>query len=117
MVLKKFALATLEWPPGSGTAIANSDRGSAQLRQDARRRRGCARPSGPRALGATLAGPYASSPRGWRGGKPKKAAASAYSWHYSGLAVDLGRPPQFGDGTRTDKAPHGLEKDGLRLRI
>jgi len=116
MVLKKFALATLEWPPGSGTAIANSDGGSAQLRQDAQEAwlRAAQRAQG---LGATLAGPYASSPRGWRGGKPKKAAASAYSWHYSGLAVDLGRPLQFGDGTLTDKAPYGLEKDGLQFRI
>jgi len=74
-------------------------------------------PAGPGPWGPPWRAPTPAAPAAGAAAKPKKAAASAYSWHYSGLAVDLGRPPQFGDGTRTDKAPHGLEKDGLRLRI
>ncbi|HYO59466.1 hypothetical protein, partial [Archangium sp.] len=116
MVTKKFELAALDWPPGSGKVIANADGGSAQLRKDAQEA-WLKAATEAESLGATMAGPYASSPRKWTSGKPAKASASPYSWHYSGLAIDLGRPLQFADATITDKAPYGLEKDGDKFRI
>ncbi|HYO56493.1 peptidoglycan-binding domain-containing protein [Archangium sp.] len=118
MVLKKFELQTLHWPPASQMTLTDADSGRpAQLRQDAYEA-WLKAATELEQLGGTLQGPYASSPRSWRGGKKTTdSAASSFSWHYSALAVDLSQPLRFGDATITDKAPYGLEKDGTRFRI
>jgi hypothetical protein len=117
MVIKKFELEGMSWPPSGGGPITNAPGSSqAKLRKDAYDVWLQAAEEIHK-QGATIQGPYASSPRGWAGGKPTDASASPFSWHYSGLAIDLSESLQLSDGTISDSKPYGLEKDGNKFRI
>lgn len=108
MVIKKFELKTLNWPPNSNTPIKNSDGGSARLRSDAYEAwLKAARQV--EAHGGTLAGPYASSPRPYTAGL-SGSSASRFSWHYSCLAIDIAQIAS-GDATVSENWPYGREKD------
>lgn len=115
MVIKKFPLVDLHWPPVGGRAIANApSTTAAHLREDAYAAWVAAAKDISR-LNATIQGPYASSPRGWKGGRPRDDSGSPFSWHYSGLAFDLSQALQMGDGTISPRSPYGLQKDGRKF--
>ena len=130
MVLNKFELKGLNWPPASATPIVNSDDNkAAKIRLDAHTAWVKAATEIEK-KGGTLAGPYASSPRHWTSGKPSSAATSAnansaFSWHYSGLAIDISQSFASGDGTihkeanakGEQKFRYVLENDGDKFRI
>lgn len=116
MVIGKFPLEGLTWPPGGAPIVNSPGTSQARLREDAYRAWLRAAES-IQACGGTIGGPYASSPRGWVGGKPKESSASAYSWHLAGLAIDICQAKLLGDGSVTDRAPYGLEIDGTKFRI
>lgn len=120
MVVNKFSLEELHWPPESGEPILNAGGKRprpARLRRDAyevwlRAAKEIHH------LNATIAGPYASSARGWERGKPAAPVATAADgWHFAGLAVDLSKMLQLRDATITRDTPHGLEMDGDRFRL
>jgi hypothetical protein len=123
MVIDKFELVQLDWPPGSGTPIKidkNTSSQVAKLRKDAHD----AWLAAAKEIfdkGGSIEGPYSSSPRGWRAGKLKNLGAgngnSAYSWHYSGLAVDIGQHLATGDGTISNTHRHVREEDGSKFRL
>jgi hypothetical protein len=119
MVIKKFELKDLDWPPGSGTPIKIDDSSIvAKLRKDAYD----AWYAAAKEIhdgGGTLAGPYSSSPRRWTGGKMTSAGSgnSAFSWHYSALAVDIGQQFVGSDGGISAKHRHALEEDGSKFRL
>jgi hypothetical protein len=125
MVMNKYALKKLDWPPGSGHAITVDDSSVAALLREDAHAAWLAAATEIEQLKGTLQGPYASSPRGYKSGKavdkdgkPKKSA-SDYSWHYSALAVDICEGLQMGDGTISDKSNsrYGLEPDGDKFKI
>ncbi|MBI3725608.1 hypothetical protein HY251_16900 [bacterium] len=119
MVLKKFELKELHWPPESGTPIAlDPGGGAAKLRSDAYDA-WLEAAKDIYAQGGTIEGAYSSSPRGWKGGKNSSAKGnSAYSWHYSGLAVDVSQSPYAGDGTiGGSKFRYMLVEETDRFRI
>jgi hypothetical protein len=118
MVFKKFELTDLHWPPDSSTAIDNTDGGNARLRKDAADAWLVAAKAIAK-VGGTIGGTYASSPRPWKNGKPTggSGASSAFSWHYSGLAVDLDQAFHSADGTVSDKFRYAVEPDGNWFRI
>jgi len=115
-VINKFPLVDLEWPPDSGAMVKNADSGgNAKVRSDAqedwdRAAREIA------ALNGTIAGPYASTPRSWKGGKTTSPGASAFSWHYSALAVDLSQGLTLGDASISSSASYGLEKEAATTK-
>ena len=99
MVIKKFELKELHWPPESETLLPSDAGGAAKLRSDAYD--GWLKAAKDvYDKGGTLEGPYASSPRGWKGGKQPGSGNSPYSWHYSGLGLDLNQEPASGDGAK-----------------
>jgi hypothetical protein len=117
MVIKKFELKDLHWPPNSNDRVTNSDdRSGAKLRSDAYEKWLSAATT-IHSKDGTIAGPYASSPRSWKGGKKTSSHASAFSWHYSALAVDLSQSFASSDGTVSDRFRYVLEEDGLKFRI
>jgi hypothetical protein len=118
MVFKKFELTELHWPPDSSTAIENTDGGNARLRKDAADAWLVAAKAIAK-VGGTIGGTYASSPRPWKNGKPTggSGASSAFSWHYSGLAVDLDQAFHSADGTVSDRFRYAVEPDGTWFRI
>jgi hypothetical protein len=111
MVLNKFELKGLTWPPVGGSPIINAPSSSqAKLREDVYQAWLKAAQEIEK-QGATLAGPYASSPRGWAVGKATKSSASSWTFHYCAVAVDLCQDLLASDGGPTEKRPYGLEKD------
>jgi hypothetical protein len=104
LVLNKFELTELHWPPEGGDAISRQPSGTARLRSDAADAWLLAAKEIQK-LGATLQGPYADCPRGWKAGhdpghhkqEGAKRADSAYSWHFSGLAFDLNQDLRWHD--------------------
>jgi hypothetical protein len=118
VVMKKFELMDLHWPPESATRLVNSPTtASAQLRRDAYDQWLVAAKS-IHAKGATIEGPYASTPRGWKGGKGKAGGGSSqYSWHYSALGFDLNQAPAPGDTTMGGRFRYALEEEVDRFRI
>jgi hypothetical protein len=119
MVIKKFKLVNLDWPPGSGTAITiDKSSTAAKLREDAHAAWLVAA-TAIHAGGGTLAGPYSSSPRGWKHGKMTDPhnANSPYSTHYSALAVDIGQHLVGSDGGVSDRHRHLREEDGTKFRL
>ena len=120
MVIKKFKLTDLDWPPGSGTPITiDSGTTPARLREDAHAAWLVAA-AAIHAGGGTLAGPYSSSPRGWKNGKmtdPVHNANSPYSTHYSGLAVDISQSFVGSDGGISDRHRQLREEDGTKFRL
>lgn len=124
MVVKKFELKKLHWPPESTTVLKSDGGGAARLRSDAYDA-WLAAAKDIYAKNGTLEGPYASSPRGWKGGKQPGSGNSPYSWHYSALGVDINQEPASGDGSLSTKASKSgeqkfryiLENDGDKFRI
>ncbi len=118
MVIKKFELKELHWPPDSTTVIS-SDSGPARLRKDAYE----AWYKAAKLIhekGGTLGTKFASSPRGYAAGKLSSSKGnSPYSWHYSALAVDIDQSPAHGDGTINAKrgVRFILEEDGDKFRV
>lgn len=118
MVLKKFELKELHWPPDS-TASIPSEGGPARLRQDAY----AAWLAAARLIhqnGGFLGKAFASSPRGYKGGKQSQSRGnSPYSWHYSALGIDVDQAPSSWDGTinPTRGVRFVIEEDGDKFRI
>lgn len=121
MVMKKFELKELHWPPDSTTVIINEPvMKPAKLRADAYDAFLTAARSIYAKNGA-LGKRFASAPRFWTGGKPDPGAASPYSYHYTALAVDIDEGLMAGDGSIAINAHHAwryiLEEEGLRFRL
>jgi hypothetical protein len=116
MVLNKFELKELHWPP-NGTTPIQSESGPAKLRRDAYD----AWLAAARVIhdkGGTLGTRFASSPRTWKPGKLSSSKGnSPFSWHYSALAVDIDQAPASGDGTVSKNFRFVLEEDGIKFRI
>jgi hypothetical protein len=118
MVLKKFELKELHWPPDS-TATIPSEGGPARLRQDAYD----AWLAAARIIhqkGGFLGKAFASSPRSYRGGKQSQSKGnSAFSWHYSALGIDVDQGPASWDGTinPTRGIRFVVEEEGNKFRI
>lgn len=118
MVLKKFELKELHWPPDS-TATIPSEGGPARLRQDAYD----AWLNAARVIhekGGFLGKSFASSPRGYKGGKQSKSKGnSPYSWHYSALGIDVDQAPSSWDGTinPTKGVRFVVEEEGNLFRL
>ncbi|MBC7926012.1 MAG: hypothetical protein H7039_10190, partial [Bryobacteraceae bacterium] len=89
MVMDKFPLKSLHWPPTSATVLRSDSGGAAKLREDAYGK-WLEAAKEINLNSATIEGPYASSPRGWRSGKQSSGGDnSAWSWHYAALGVDI----------------------------
>jgi hypothetical protein len=114
MVMAKYPLTILNWPPNGGEPIRNTA-GSARLRSDAADA-WLAAATDVFARGGTLEGGYASSPRPYTVGQMSSGSAnSGYSWHYSGLAIDISEA--FRIMGHRSRQRYGLAADGDRFRI
>jgi len=118
MVLQKFELKELHWPPDS-TATIPSEGGPARLRQDAYD----AWLAAARLIhqkGGFLGKTFASSPRSYKAGKLSKSKGnSAYSWHYAALGIDLDEGASSYDGTINPKrgVRFVVEEEGNMFRL
>ncbi|MDC0712041.1 peptidoglycan-binding domain-containing protein [Stigmatella sp. ncwal1] len=118
MVMNKFELKELHWPPDSTTVIP-SEGGPAKLRQDAYDAWFEAATEIHR-LGGYLGKTFASSPRGYRAGKLSHIKGnSPFSWHYSALGIDIDQAATSWDGTINPKTGvrFVLENDGAKFRV
>ena len=122
MVINKFMLKELHWPPDSSTALTvDKTSTAARLRSDAYDQwLAAARDTNTK--NASIEGDYSSSPRGWSAGKQSPApghknANSPYSWHYLALGVDISQGLMAGDGTVSRKWRYVLQDDTDRFRI
>ncbi|ADO68001.1 peptidoglycan-binding domain-containing protein [Stigmatella aurantiaca] len=118
MVVNKFELKELHWPPDSTTVIP-SEGGPAKLRKDAYEAWFKAATEIHR-LGGYLGKTFASSPRGYRAGKLSHVKGnSPFSWHYSALGIDIDQAATSWDGTINPKTGvrFVLEEDGDKFRV
>jgi hypothetical protein len=124
MVINKFVLTDLDWPPGSGTALTVDGSSTvAKLRSDAHAK-WLAAAQDINNKHASIEGDYSSSPRGWSAGKQSPApghknANSPYSWHYLALGVDISQALMAGDGSISISKNwrYILEEETDRFRI
>jgi hypothetical protein len=122
MIMNKFPLQELYWPPGSQTAIAQGDSDAhpqppARLRADAHAAWAAAAQR-IHDLGGTTGTEYASSPRSWHQGKQSHASGnSPFSWHYAALAVDISQTFYGDEGIVSERFRYVLENDGDKFRI